>query len=316
MVIALAGLMGASVASGSSSLTSPDNLRPVLAMLKKYGVHKIDTARVYNGGRSEEDLGAMEARHDFKIATKAPGFSPGSLAYQAVIDNCNKSLAALKQDSIALYYFHGPDRRTPLEESCKAIHELHQEGKIDTFGVSNFNVKEVQEIYDICKRNSWTTPKVYQGGFNGLARGAETQLFPTLRELGMSFYAYSPLAGGYFSKTSEQLRKPAQGSRMDQMKHFSSMYVDEGSLMLHSKLEDVCAKESVSMKEAALRWLMHHSVLGDQDGVIIGASSKEQMEENLKSCTGGPLPQSIVDMFEELWAKFSEGRPDRLRYSV
>jgi len=165
MVKVVVGLMGSSVASGSITMTGPSQLRAFLDMLKKHNVRELDTARVYNAGKSEEDLGAIpEAKNDFSIATKAPGFSPGSLSYQKIINNCNASLAALQQEKIDLYYFHGPDRQTPLEESCKAIHQLYQEGKIRTFGISNFNAQEVEDIHSICSKNGWLTPTVYQGG--------------------------------------------------------------------------------------------------------------------------------------------------------
>ena len=86
-------------------------------------------------------------------------------------------------------------------------------------------------------------------------------------------------------------------------------YVDDTSLKLHEELEDVCAKNDLSLKEATLRWIMHHSILGDKDGLILGASSKEQMEENLKACENGPLPQEIAQAFDDLDAKFGGIRP-------
>jgi aflatoxin B1 aldehyde reductase len=164
MVKVIAGLMGSSVASGSTSMSGAQQLRPFLTMLKQHNVRELDTARVYNAGKSEADLGDVpEAKNDFIVETKAPGFGPGSLSYDNVIKNCNASLQALKQDKIELYYFHGPDRRTSLEESCKAMQYLYNEGKIAKFGVSNFNAKEVEEIHEICTKNSWVLPSVYQG---------------------------------------------------------------------------------------------------------------------------------------------------------
>ena len=55
--------------------------------------------------------------------------------------------------------------------------------------------------------------------------------------------------------------------------------------------------------EAALRWCLHHSVLkkGLGDAVIVGASSIQHLEENLKACDGGPLPDDVVKVFEEIW---------------
>ncbi|TKA33826.1 hypothetical protein B0A54_14212 [Friedmanniomyces endolithicus] len=307
MVKIVVGLMGSSVSSGSTSMTGAEQLRPLLAMLKKHNVRELDTARVYNGGKSEEDVGNVsEAKNEFIIATKAPGFSPGSLAYQKIIDNCNASLKALKQDSIALYYFHGPDRTTPLEESCKAIYQLHKDGKIASFGISNFNAQEVEEIHRICTSKGWITPSVYQGMYNPLSRTGEQTLFPTLRKLGMAFYAFSPLAGGYFSKSDSQLRTPASGGRMDQMKHFANMFVNDLSLEMHEFLTQMCEKEGLTVKEATLRWLFNHSILGVEDGVILGGSSTEQMEENVNSCTGVPLPRRIVECFESMWTQWQE----------
>ena len=319
MVKIIAGLMGGSVSSGSGSVSSPESLRSFLSILQKHRVSELDTARVYNGGKSEEALGQLpSAQKNFTIATKAPGFMPGSLAYENVIANCDASLKALKQDSIDLYYFHGPDRQTPLQESLRAMDDLHKDGKIKYFGISNYRADEVEQINDICSEEGYIKPTVYQGGFNGLFRGSETRLFPVLRKFGIAFYAYSPLGGGYFSKTSAQLRQPAEGSRMEQMKVFQQIYVNETSLALHDKLQAACEKEGVGMKEAALRWIMHHSILGEEDGVILGASNGEQMEENLCACEGGPLSQELVNAFEETWKVWSDdGKNEgRMVYSV
>ena len=269
MVKIIAGLMGSSVASGSTKLSGPEQLRSFLTVLKNHNIKELDTARVYNSGKSEQDLGAVpEAHHNFDIATKAPGFSSGSLAFQKVIDNCNASLAALKQSKLDLYYFHGPDRATPLEESLGAIDQLYREGKFARFGVSNYHATEVQAILDICDRQSFVRPSVYQGGYNALARAGENELFPLLRQHNIAFYAYSPLAGGFFSRPATELKTPPAGSRMDQMQVFSAMYVNDLSLEIHDALSKVCGSEGLTLKEATLRWLMHHSVLSGEDGVI------------------------------------------------
>lgn len=319
MVKIIAGLMGGSVASGAPSVSSADTLRSFLGVLQKHKVSELDTARVYNDGKSEETLGLIpDVARAFTIATKVPGFTPGSLTPDNISSNCNASLQALQQDQIGLYYFHGPDRDTPLEASCNAIHDLHRAGKLASFGLSNYRADEVRTIHELCTRHGWPAPAVYQGMYNGLARGGETQLFPTLRELGIAFYAYSPLAGGYFSKTTAQLRAPADGGRMQRMRVFADMFVNETSLALHERLQAVCEREGVEMKAAALRWMMHHSILGEEDGVILGASSEEQMEENLRACEAGPLPDSLVGMFEEVWQTWSENGTNgpRMFYSV
>jgi aflatoxin B1 aldehyde reductase len=316
MVKIIAGLMGSSVASGSSKLSGPEQLKSFLTVLKKHNIRELDTARVYNSGKSEQDLGALpEANRDFAIATKAPGFSPGSLAFQKVLDNCNASLSALKQSKLDLYYFHGPDRATPLEESLRAINQLYREGKFARFGVSNYHATEVQTILDICEKQNFVRPSVYQGGYNALARAGEKELFTLLRKHNIAFYAYSPLAGGYFSRPATELRSPPEGSRMDQMQVFSAMYVNDLSLEIHDALSKACEAEGLTLKEATLGWLMHHSILGEEDGVILGASSLEQMEQNLRACKGGPLSEQVVEEFEWAWERFS-GAGNSKYYSI
>lgn len=305
IIAGLMDLMGSSVASSSAEKGSAEALQSVLDLLRAHNVTELDTARVYNGGRSEEVLGEIpEAQKNFTIATKAPGFVPGHLTYDKIMNACDASLTALKQEKIDLFYFHGPDRQTPLEDSCKAMNDLHKAGKIDRFGISNFTREEVEEIHDICQTKGWILPTVYQGGYNPLSRSAEKELFPTLRHLNMAFYAYSPLAGGYFSRTASELREPPPGSRMDKIKIFKSVYINDTSLKLQEILTKACDEAGVKLKDATLRWLMHHSALASQDAVILGASSTEQMEQNLKSCEGEPLPESVVAAFEELFVEY------------
>jgi aflatoxin B1 aldehyde reductase len=213
MVKVIFGMMGSSVAKGSSKMATPAAVANVLSILKRHQIRELDTARVYNGGKSEELLGACNASADFAVSTKAPGFSPGSLSAAKIRANCNASLKALQQAKMDIFYFHGPDRQTPLEEQCKAANALYQEGKFERFGVSNLPAHEVQTVYDICKKEGYVLPTVYQGGFNPISRGAEEGLFPTLRKLGIAFYAFSPLGGGYFSKPVAELRAPPKGTR-------------------------------------------------------------------------------------------------------
>ncbi|PSK33984.1 hypothetical protein B9Z65_8310 [Elsinoe australis] len=316
MVKIIAGLMGSSVMSGSTKLATTDQVRNLLQACQRHGVTELDTARVYNAGKSEELLGTIpEVQHDFAVQTKCPGFMPGSLSYDRVLSNCNASLAALKQSRLDIYYFHGPDRRTPLEDSCRAINELYNQGKFTRFGISNFRADEVEEIITTCKRNKWVLPTVYQGGYNPVARAGEKALFPLLRQHRIAFYAFSPLAGGYFSRPAEELTTPPPGSRMDQMAIFSSLYVNDESLKLHKLLTNACNKNGLTMREATLRWAMHHSILGPEDGVILGASTSEQMEANIEACSKGPLAQELVDLYEDIWKQYSAtGRADA--YSV
>jgi aflatoxin B1 aldehyde reductase len=303
MVKTIVGLMGSSVSKGSTSVATPSQLSSFLGVCKQYKVHELDTARVYNEGKSEELLGQVPERHDFAISTKAPGFSPGSLSYDKVIDNCNKSVQALQlnRGKVDIYYFHGPDSTTPIEDSCKAIDVLHKEGKFERFGISNLSDEVVTRIYEFCKAQDIILPSVYQGGYNPIHRNVEKTLLPLLKKYKIQFYAWGPLAGGALAKDIDEILNPKEGSRYQAMPYLKNHFLKDGVPDALRKLNAKCKKNDVTLFEATLRFMKHHSALQEDDGVILGASTNEQLEANLKAASGGPLDDSLVKAFEELW---------------
>lgn len=86
-------------------------------------------------------------------------------------------------------------------------------------------------------------------------------------------------------------------------KFFSSVYLRPELLEAADKVHTKAMKNGFNGHEAALRWCLHHSALKKDlgDGMIVGASSIQHLEENLKACDGGPLPDDVVKVFEEIW---------------
>lgn len=76
------------------------------------------------------------------------------------------------------------------------MNDLYKAGYFSRFGISNYSAWEVAQICELCDRYNWKKPDVYQGCYNALQRTVEPELFPCLRKYGISFYAFSPLAGG------------------------------------------------------------------------------------------------------------------------
>ena len=70
------------------------------------------------------------------------------------------------------------------------------------------------------------------------------------------------------------------------------------------ELKPVCEANGVSLPQAALRWLQHHSALDSKNGdaIIIGASSVNHIDANLKDLEGEPLPKPVVDALDKAWA--------------
>ena len=161
----------------------PATLLKVYDALEKAGCRKIDTAHFY--GASEEILGQTEATKRFDIDTKAPGgLIPGSMTTQGVQGFAHRSKKLLGVEQIDVYYLHSPDV-VPIEETLAGINEVYKEGWFKRFGLSNFFAEDVQKIYDICKREGYPLPSVYQGDYSAIARKQEEELLPTLRKLGI-----------------------------------------------------------------------------------------------------------------------------------
>lgn len=138
----------------------------------------------------------------------------------------------------------------------------------------------------------------------------ESELLPCLRKLNIAFYAWGPLAGGLLAKPIDKILNPEKGSRYEAMKaQLGPLFLRREVLEPLKVLTAKCQEEKVPLAEASLRWHMHHSALGDDDGIILGASSAAQLDETLKACQGGPLPSHLLDAFEALWAAIAPSAP-------
>lgn len=178
---------------------------------------------------------------------------------------------------------------------------------------------EVAYINEICIKNGWVRPSVYQGVYNAIHRTVDTELFPALRHYGMAFYVFSPLAGGYLtSRYSREVAKAEgegkveEGSRFDgktnQGKSYRQRYWNEQMFEALDVIRAAAGKHGFTEAEVALRWLMHHSKLDKKfgDKVIIGASSEKHLEQNLLDFEKGPLPEDVVQALDEAW-KITKG---------
>ncbi|QRW27414.1 aldo/keto reductase family protein [Rhizoctonia solani] len=111
-------------------IVSVEAVGEILDILKSYGYHEIDTARVYTNGTSEELLGEADwKKRGLVVETKLYPSGPIKHTPEGIREYLGKSLDALKTDSIELFYLHAPDRSTPFEVTFKAVDELHKEGK-------------------------------------------------------------------------------------------------------------------------------------------------------------------------------------------
>jgi aflatoxin B1 aldehyde reductase len=301
MVKVIAGTMGR-----TPFAVTPEQYKDFLDCCKKYNVTELDSARIYGGGDLEKILG--ESLHDFhfEVSTKINILKQGSLKQDAITASAKTSLADLGTNQVDIFYIHRPDRKTPLEETCAAINDLYKEGKFKRFGICGYRADEVQDIYTLCKSNGYVLPTVYQGIFNPVTRRAEFDLFPTLRKLGIQFYAYGPLASGLLIRPVEELLNATPDSRFGAMPMAAGIYLKEPITSKVKHLQETCKSQGVPLLDATFGYLLHHSALAETDGVIVGASSVAQLETNLKATKAGPLPSIVVQAFEDLWEQVKD----------
>ncbi|TRM58039.1 NADP-dependent oxidoreductase domain-containing protein [Schizophyllum amplum] len=275
----------------------------ILDVFFDLGHRELDTARVYCAGTTEELLGTLDLR-DATLDTKVYPVSPGGHEPKALRATFMESLKALKRDKVRVLYLHAPDRQIPFADTCAEMDKMYKEGLLYTFGLSNFAAWEVAEVVGICRANGWVQPTIYQVMYNAITRAMEPELVPCCRKLGLRIVAYNPLAGGFFAgKISSTSDTGGAGGRFDPNSPSGSMYraryVNEGYVNALAFLKDLAAKHNFTLIEIALRWMQHHSKLTPEDGVILGASSAAQLEENCKASEKGPLPEEVVAALDE-----------------
>lgn len=153
----------------------------------------------------------------------------------------------------------------------------------------------------------------FAGNYSAVARRQETELFPTLRKLGMSFYAYSPIAGGFLTKTKQDILDGKgrfdQNTPIGQM--YGGMYSKPSLLEALSQWESIAKDEGIPRAELAYRWVVNNSPLKRElgDKVIFGASSLEQLDETVKSCAKGPLSQNAAKRIDDIWKSIEHEAP-------
>ncbi|KAJ4926785.1 hypothetical protein JOQ06_014531 [Pogonophryne albipinna] len=312
---------------GTNSFGSKADKEQSLEMVKTFldrGHVLLDTAIMYADGKAETFIGSMNLPKTVSIATKANPWNGKTLKPESVRSQLESSLQRLQTDCVDLFYLHIPDRQNPIQDTLKACNELHKEGKFKEFGLSNYASWEVAKIVSLCRLNNWIVPTVYQGMYNATTRQVETELLPCLRYYGMRFYAYNPLAGGLLTGKYHNIDKdgPLPEGRFSS-DIWAAAYRDrywkqsqfEAINLVIEALETVYGLEKPTMTSAAMRWMYHHSQLkGDLgDGVIIGMSSIDQLQQNLAAAEEGPLDERVVTAFNDAWNLVAHECPNYFR---
>jgi len=248
------------------------------------GVSFFDTANSYSTGMAEEILGAAIAgrRQDIILATKAtfpmgPGPNEAGSSRHFLRRACEDSLRRLRTDHIDVYYMHGFDENTPVEETLKALDSLVTSGKVTYVACSNFSGWQLMKSLAISDRYGWPPYVAHQAYYSLVAREYEWELMPLAIDQGVGTVAWSPLAGGSLSGKVRRGEPIPEGTRVSQLGLERAGDV-ERLFDIVAVLEEIAREAGKTVPQVALNWVLHRPTVAS---VVIGARSETQLRENL-----------------------------------
>jgi len=252
------------------------------------------------GRRSEQEV---------RLATKVHPSQPGGLSAEGIRTQFDASLKAMQVEKVDVLYLHQPDTENSLADSLECVQSLIKDGKVGQLGLSNYRALEVERCCELCKAKGWAMPSFYQGLYNPLNRWTEDELVPILRKYQIAFVAYNPLAAGLLTGKHTKGGEVQAGRFKDNPNYLPRFYTDSNFAALE-KIQAACKESGLSMVPATYSWMLQHSCLNASlgDGLLLGASSVAQLEENLASCTSPPaLPAPVLEAFNAAWEVCREG---------
>ncbi len=269
------------------------------------GINFIDTADLYNEGRSEVVLGKALAgkRHDVVIGTKGfsqmgPGVNDRGLSRKHLIDAVEGSLQRLDTDYIDLYQVHWWDPDTPVEETMTTLNDLVRQGKIRYIGCSNFQAWQLA-------RSLWVSSKLgierfesVQPLYNMAQRDIEAELFPLCEDQGISVIPYQVLMGGLLTGAYDPTKEPPKGSHMAS-RHAGGAKVrfwNEDAFRLVDRVKKTAAELGYEPTQVALAWCLSKSVVAS---AIVGSSRPEQIAQNART-SEIKLPDEVLECLNSL----------------
>jgi len=268
----------------------PDRCRAIVETAFDNGITYFDLANNYGPpyGSAETTFGRIfdrslrTHRDEIIVATKAghdmwPGPYGEWGSRKNLIASLDQSLRRMQLDYVDIFYSHRPDPRTPLEETMQALVDIVRAGKALYVGISNWPLEPLT-IAENYLRERDVPLLIYQGRLNMIdKKPMEWGILDFCQEHGTGFIAFSPLAQGLL--TDRYLNGIPADSRMARERFLKSDRLTPELIDYVMKLREKAHSEGHSTAEEALRWVLAQEGV---TSVLVGASSVEQLAENLR----------------------------------
>lgn len=282
------GCMGMSQSYGPASKEQALN---TLYKALELGVTFWDTADIYGQGSNEALLCPVlsQNRERIQLASKC-----GILGYgdDGVIVNgrpdyikkcCKASLKRLGVEHIDLFYLHRVDPKVPIEESIGGLGELVDAGLVRYIGISEANAKTIRRAHKEFPLSA------LQSEYSLFSRAVEKEVLPTLRELGISLVAYSPLGRGLLTGSITGATRFDSSDRRSTLPRFSKENL-ENNLALVAEIEAIARSHGFSAAQLALGWIYAQ---GEDIICIPGTKRLSYLADNVEALQLAISPQSM-----------------------
>jgi aryl-alcohol dehydrogenase-like predicted oxidoreductase len=270
---------------GSEDVSQAE-VNKIIDVALDHGVNFIDSANVYNDGRSEETLGhALKGRMNrvvlatkFNFPRKTSPNRWGASRYH-MMQAVEESLRRLQTDRIGLYYCHRWDDTTPIDETLRALDDLIRLGKICYLGASAYASWQLAHANLLAELKGWSRFVVLQSEYNMMKREVEREVLPYCRAHRVGFVPYYPLAGGFLTGKYEMGKPPPSGSRGESVRNVQEL-MTESNYRLVSRLSAFAKNYGRGVNELAQAWLLAQPAVCS---VITGAKNAAHVVSNVKA---------------------------------
>lgn len=251
------------------------------------GINFFDTANVYSSGDAEKVLGqALKGKRDRTIVATKATFQMGDQANEKgssryhLMNALENSLKRLDSDYIDLYFMHGFDGNTPMEETLRTLDDMVRSGKVRYIGCSNFAAWQLMKSLSISEKNNWEKYVIYQGYYSLIGRDYEQELMPLLEDQNMGLMVWSPLGWGRLTGKIKRGQELKSG-RIKSGGAVGSPPVEEEFLYdIVDALDRIGKELDKSIPQLAINWLLQNRSVSN---IVIGARNEKQLISNMDS---------------------------------
>jgi aryl-alcohol dehydrogenase-like predicted oxidoreductase len=287
---------------GCSGMTGdygvPDDAESLATLHRamELGVTLLDTADAYGNGKNEELVAkAIKGKRDKALIASKFGNVRGPDGQRGGTNSspdyvpvaCEASLKRLGVDVIDLYYQHRVDPKVPIEDTVGAMARLVEQGKVRYLGLCEAGAATIRRAHKVHPIAALETE------YSLWSRDVETQILPTIRELGISLVAYSPLGRGFLTGAFRQRGDLIEGDRRHAHPRFQEGNF-ERNLNLLGPIETIARRKGCTMAQVALAWVLGR---GDDIVPIPGTKKRKFLEENV-GAVGVDLTESEAQALE------------------